>query len=220
MPSKLKLNGKPVARGEAKSLLLESARALFAERGYAGTSTRAIARAASVSEPMIFRHFGSKAKLFEEAVLAPFNTFVSEYIAAWAARPRGAMSAYAEARGFYQGVYDVLSGNRRLLQEMIGSRAAAPLATDNMSTPQLGALLERVEDIIERERDDRGFRSFDPTVMTRLVFGLVFSVAVHGDWMFQGTTRARPSVEAFIDEMARLTIYGLYPEDVGPAPAP
>lgn len=61
-------------------MLLESARVLFAERGYAGTSTREIARAASVTEPMIFRHFGFKAKLFEEAVLAPFNTFVSECI--------------------------------------------------------------------------------------------------------------------------------------------
>ena len=83
-----------------RRLLLESARALFAERGYAGTSTREIARAASVTEPMIFRHFGSKAKLFEESVLDPFNTFVSEYIGDWAVRPRGAKDAYGETHEF------------------------------------------------------------------------------------------------------------------------
>jgi hypothetical protein len=33
---------------------------------------------------------------------------------------------------------------------------------------------------------------------------------VHGDWMFEGATHPQPSVEAFIDEMARLTIDGLY----------
>ena len=202
-------------------MLLESARVLFAERGYAGTSTREIARAASVTEPMIFRHFGSKAKLFEEAVLAPFNTFVSEYVAGWAARPRGMKSAYVETHEFYRGVYDVLSANRRLIHEMIGARAVGgPLSADATSAPQLGALLEQFEAIIEREIGDRGFRPFDPAVVTRIIFGLVFSIAMFGDWMFEGATRPQPSVEAFIDEMARLTIYGAYPEDTGPAAAP
>lgn len=213
MTSKPKVNGQPVARGEGRRLLLESARALFAERGYAATSTREIARAASVTEPMIFRHFGSKAKLFEEAVLAPFSTFVSEYIADWSARPRGAKSPYLEARDFYRGVYDVLTENRRLIREMISGRATG---SHTLATPELGLLLERFEEFIERERDAGGFRAFDPAVMTRLMFGLVFSVAIYGDWMFEGSTRPRPSVEAFIDEMARLTIYGAYPEGSGP----
>jgi len=170
---------------------------------------------------MIFRHFGSKAKLFEEAVLAPFNTFVSEYVAGWAARPRAMNSAYVETYEFYRGVYDVLSANRRLIHEMIGARAiGGPLSTDAASAPQLGALLEQIEAIIEREIDDRGFRPFDPAVVTRIIFGLVFSIAIFGDWMFEGATRPQPSVEAFIDEMARLTIYGAYPEDTGPAAAP
>jgi AcrR family transcriptional regulator len=221
MPSKPKVNGPPVARGEARRLLLESARTLFAERGYAGTSTREIARAASVSEPMIFRHFGSKAKLFEEAVLAPFNTFVSEYIADWATRPRGAKSRYVEAHEFYRGVYDVLAANRRLIHEMIRARAVGESLTDGTeAVPQLGALLERFEEIIERERDDGGLRPFDPAVITRLMFGLVFTIAIHGDWMFEGATRPRPSVEAFIDEMACLTIYGAYPDGTGPTAAP
>lgn len=195
-------------------MLLESARALFAERGYAGTSTREIARAASVSEPMIFRHFGSKAKLFEEAVLAPFNSFVSEYIADWGARPRGATSPFVATYEFYRGVYDVLSANRRLIHEMIGARAVGgSLAADTASAPQLGALLERFETIMEREIVDRGFRPFDPVVMTRLCFGLVFSIAVFGDWMFEGASGPQPSAEAFVAEMARLTIDGAYPRD-------
>jgi AcrR family transcriptional regulator len=220
VPSKPKTDGQPVARGEGRRLLLESARALFAERGYAATSTREIARAASMTEPMIFRHFGSKAKLFEEAVLAPFSTFVTKYIADWAARPRGEKSPYVEAREFYRGVYDVLTENRRLIREMISGHATGSLAADTVSTPQLGALLERFEDFIERERDAGGFRDFDPAVMTRLMFGLVFSVAIYGDWMLEGATRPRPGVEAFIDEMARLTIYGAYPEGSGPPVAP
>lgn len=208
------MSGKPVARGDAKRLLLESARELFAERGYAGTSTREIAKAAAVSEPMIFRHFGSKAGLFEEAVLAPFNEFVSGYIANWTERPRGVRSDIDEAREFYRGVYDVLSANRRLIQEMIGARATqGDVASDGPPGPHLGAILERFESVIQRERDERGFHAFDPAVMTRLMFGLVFSIAVHGDWMFDGAKKRRPDDKAFIDEMARLTIYGAYSAD-------
>lgn len=217
VPGKAKVNGQAVTRGEGRRLLLESARALFAERGYAGTSTREIARAASVSEPMIFRHFGSKSKLFEEAVLAPFNTFVSEYVANWATEPRGMKSPYAETYDFYRGVYDVLSANRRLIHEMIGARAVGgPLSGETMSAPQLGRLLEQFEAIILDEIEVRGFRPFDPAVVTRVIFGMVFSIAVFGDWMFEGSTRQRPSVEAFLDEMTRLTIYGAYLEGAKP----
>lgn len=221
VPGKTKVNGQAVTRGEGRRLLLESARALFAERGYAGTSTREIARAASVSEPMIFRHFGSKAKLFEEAVLAPFNTFVSDYVADWAARPRGMKTPYVETYDFYRGVYDVLSANRRLIHEMIGARAVGgPLSAETASAPQMGRLLERFEAIVYGEIAERGFRPFDPAVVTRVIFGMVFSIAVFGDWMFEGSTRPPPSAEAFIEEMARLTIYGAYPEGATPTAAP
>jgi hypothetical protein len=42
------------------------------------------------------------------------------------------------------------------------------------------------------------------------MFGMVFSLAIHGDWMSFGITGPTPEVEAYIDEMAALTVYGLY----------
>jgi len=45
---------------------MEAARALFAERGYAATTTADVARHAGVSEGIVFHHFGSKAELLEE----------------------------------------------------------------------------------------------------------------------------------------------------------
>jgi hypothetical protein len=41
------------------------------------------------------------------------------------------------------------------------------------------------------------------------MFGLVFSIAVHEDWMFDGST-GRPDPEELIDEMAKMTIHGAY----------
>ena len=44
--------------------LLDTAVLLFAERGYGGATTAELARAAGVTEPIIYRHFKSKRDLF------------------------------------------------------------------------------------------------------------------------------------------------------------
>jgi TetR/AcrR family transcriptional regulator len=49
--------------------LLETARSIFAERGFRGTTTRELARAAGVTEAVIFQHFRDKDALYA-AILA------------------------------------------------------------------------------------------------------------------------------------------------------
>ena len=46
--------------------IVEAAKPLFARHGFAGTTTRQIARAAGVSEALVFQHFPSKAALYRE----------------------------------------------------------------------------------------------------------------------------------------------------------
>lgn len=49
-----------------KELLLHATLKLISEKGYLGATTREIASEAGVTELTLFRHFGSKEKLFEE----------------------------------------------------------------------------------------------------------------------------------------------------------
>jgi TetR/AcrR family transcriptional regulator len=49
---------------QRREQLLDTAARLFAVRGYAGATTSEIARAAGVTEPIIYRHFPSKRDLF------------------------------------------------------------------------------------------------------------------------------------------------------------
>lgn len=49
---------------ERRAQLLDSAAAVFAQRGYTGATTSELAEAAGVSEPIIYRHFKSKRELF------------------------------------------------------------------------------------------------------------------------------------------------------------
>ena len=45
--------------------ILQSAINLFSQRGFSGTTTKEIARAAGVSEAMVFRHFSKKSELYD-----------------------------------------------------------------------------------------------------------------------------------------------------------
>jgi AcrR family transcriptional regulator len=49
-----------------KQAILEAARPLFAQNGFHGTSVRNIARAADVSEALLYKHFPSKEALYDE----------------------------------------------------------------------------------------------------------------------------------------------------------
>jgi TetR/AcrR family transcriptional regulator len=49
---------------DRRELVLEAATAVFGERGYVGTTTDAVARAAGVSQPYVVRMFGTKEALF------------------------------------------------------------------------------------------------------------------------------------------------------------
>src|ERR1700740_3630366 len=53
---------------ERKDDVLDAALIEFAERGLAGTSTEDIARRAGISQPYLFRLFGTKKELFKAAV--------------------------------------------------------------------------------------------------------------------------------------------------------
>jgi AcrR family transcriptional regulator len=53
-------------KSETKERLLQATLKLISEKGYLGATTREIAREAGVTELTLFRHFGSKERLFEE----------------------------------------------------------------------------------------------------------------------------------------------------------
>jgi len=74
---------------ERRELILEAATAVFGERGYVGTTTDAVAKAAGVSQPYVVRMFGTKEALFLEVLhraldklLVTFRAALAEGIAA------------------------------------------------------------------------------------------------------------------------------------------
>ena len=57
---------------ETRERIIQGAAQVFAQKGYAGATTRKIAQAANVNEVTLFRHFGSKKNIFM-AVIERFS---------------------------------------------------------------------------------------------------------------------------------------------------
>jgi AcrR family transcriptional regulator len=57
-------NGARMAGEERRLQIVRVAMRLFSQRGFRGTTTKEIARAAGVSEAMVFRHFATKEELY------------------------------------------------------------------------------------------------------------------------------------------------------------
>ncbi|TAM69766.1 TetR/AcrR family transcriptional regulator [Mycobacterium sp.] len=196
------------AWGKGRELLVQAARELFAEKGYAGTSTRELAARASVTEAMLFRHFGSKAGLFREVAFAQFSEFIDEFVDDWEHRPHGVRDPVDEARDFLRGVYDVLHANREMVEALIAAdNGNGPLASEEGPGPWLAAILERFEPIALREGENRHWRKFDPKVMTRILFGMGLAASVLD--MKPGKGVSWPAADDMIEEMAQLIIHGV-----------
>jgi AcrR family transcriptional regulator len=83
---------------ERKDDLLDAALIEFAERGYEGTSTEDIARRAGISQPYLFRLFGTKKELFKASVARCFRETLEMFQrAAEGRRGEDALKAIGEA---------------------------------------------------------------------------------------------------------------------------
>jgi AcrR family transcriptional regulator len=207
----------PARRGpeEVRRLLLEASRSLFAAKGYAGTSTRDIALTAGVSEALLFRHFGTKAKLFERAILDPINEFIRDYVEQWQARSAADHTSEGMSLAFVDGFYRLLSENRDLVLALVTAQAYESIQELNDATP-LSRLLDELEGVAGREADLRGFK-FDVQITVRLVAGMVMAMALLDEWLFPAGKR-RPSRQRITNEMVAFMIHGLAHRDALGAP--
>ncbi len=204
---------------EVRRLLLGAARATFAASGYAGASTREIAERAGVSEALLFRHFGTKAQLFQKAILEPFNEFITNYLENWQAHSDGPLPpAEVPSRDYVAGLYDLLREHRELVMALVTAHAYEVDVSSSGNSDMLSGALDRLEQVVQAEVERRGFTGVDIPVTIRLVFGMVISMAVLDEWLFPSQKR-RPGRDRIVNEMVAYMVHGLAHRDAVPAGA-
>jgi AcrR family transcriptional regulator len=187
---------------EVRARLLSAARGLFAELGYAGATTKQISDRAEVGEVLLFRHFGSKSGLFDEAVLAPFASFVEAWVERWSRHGLSGDSVFELGRGYIDLLYGFFDDNRELVLALLSAQAHHPAAANRLQD-----LFGRLAATVREGTEEYGLPTRDPVATVRLTFGMVLSTVEHAELFFADDSR--PSRDELIDELTHYMLYGI-----------
>jgi AcrR family transcriptional regulator len=108
---------------DAREQLLHAAIKVYSVSGVRGATTKRIAQEAGVNEVTLFRHFGSKDVLMQEALRWKAQALFTSTL------PIEPVDPYAELLAFASSHYDALSTHRDLIRVSMGEFAEHPETT-------------------------------------------------------------------------------------------
>jgi AcrR family transcriptional regulator len=189
-------------------VILAAAEDLFGINGFAGTTTRAVAKQAGVAEALVYTNFGSKTRLFEAAVVDRYETFLAEHIAQWSqgiTTPQ-TMSRFDFVHGFVDSWVTFFSDNRNLCltyleYHRLGNRQPDPPNAD------FGVPLRPLEVALVKHGSQFGLRDLDVQVTVRAVISMVLGLVLHDHVLFTGIRQ--PVREHLVREVTILILSGI-----------
>jgi AcrR family transcriptional regulator len=186
-----------------RSALLETATALFAERGFARTALEDVASATQVTRGAVYHHFASKRELFE-AVLEALETRATGRVAAATAAVEDAWdAAMIGLEVFLDQCCDPVYG-RLCWQE-------GPVALGWQRWKECeekyayGLTAQFVSSLMDAGYIERA----SPEIATRFVFALLGAI---GSMLTDADETAKPRVRAECAALARRLLTGLRPQ--------
>lgn len=188
-------------REDVTARIREAAAALFAEKGYAGATTREIALRASVSETLLFRHFGNKAALFDQVVCAPFELLIRGFTQQRSTLP-DEPAFKADETGMYAAVYGLFEKNPALFAALM----TAPMVRDGdagalPSASLLSFFKEATAGQMALYQRAGEKPPFDLGVATRLSFGMMAASVLFHDWLFPDGAPDRAEIVATLHKI-------------------
>lgn len=192
-------------RGAPRTLLLDAARDLFARRDYRSTTTREIAHTAGVTEHLLFRHFGSKAGLFREAVVLPFTTFVDQFGTTWQSVVPEETDEQELTRHFVGQLYDLLVENRGLLVTLVASDTLSDDEIADAGIADIRRALTVLGQISAEGMHLRGLRSSQPDLPAHSTVAMIVGMAALRSTY---STAKQPSRDAIVEELVQAILHG------------
>ena len=199
---------KRLGMGRAKPLLLDAAREVFATRGFRGARTKEIADKAGVSEALLYRHFGSKAGLFEEAILEPVNSFVAEFVERWRTEWDQTRPFHETVGAFMEGMYDLMREHRSAVLALLAAQAFEDEMGGSSDHRPLFGMLADLEEIASVESKSRHFIP-EPALTTRVAVTLAVAMGLLEDFLFGPPEAQNVTRESVISEMTMMVVTGI-----------
>jgi AcrR family transcriptional regulator len=162
---------------DTRSTILSAAVQVFSQHGFRGSTTRRIADAASVNEVTIFRYFGSKEALLQEAIRgSDANAFTNPL-------PADPQNPVQELTQWCSAVVTHLHERSSVIRKCMGEMEERPELSGHASEAPIRATNELCTYF--RKLRSKGFteEEFDPSVASAMLMGSLFHDAMGRDMM-------------------------------------
>ncbi|MFC0555004.1 TetR family transcriptional regulator [Planotetraspora thailandica] len=190
---------KRMTGAERREQLIQIGRALFAEKGFDGTSVEEIAASAKVSKPVVYEHFGGKEGIYAVVIdreMQRLLSLVTQALTATHARVKLERAALA----LLQYIEESSEGFQILVRD---SHAASGTGT---FASLINDIAGQVEDVLADEFRDRGY---DPKLAPMYAQMLVGMTALTGQWWLEERKPRREEVAAHLVNLSWNGLTGL-----------
>jgi AcrR family transcriptional regulator len=191
---------------DRREMILQAAISLFSEKGFRGVTTRQLANAVGVSEPVLYQHFRTKKELYSAII---------EHLAHKPEEGAAELQEIAEKeddRALFQHVA------RRILQThtrdprlirllMFSALERHELAVDFFRKQMMNVYRDCVAQYIKRRIKKKIFRSVEPMMVVNAFAGMFHFQALKTQFM--GHYTISPLVEKDIQMLTDLFLHGL-----------
>ena len=162
---------------DTRTAILNAAVQVFSQHGFRGSTTRRIAEAAEVNEVTIFRYFGSKEALLQEAINTPVE------IGLIVPLPSDPVNPWEELADWAGGIVKHLQSRKSVIRKCMGEIEERPELTARAAEMPTRATNELC-DYFKRLKE-RGFtdQEFEPTVASAMLIAAVFHDAMSREVM-------------------------------------
>ncbi|WP_370021340.1 TetR family transcriptional regulator [Planotetraspora sp. GP83] len=186
---------------ERREQLIQIGRALFAEKGFDGTSVEEIAASAKVSKPVVYEHFGGKEGIYAVVIDREMQRLLSLVTQALSAT-HALVKLERAALALLQYIEESSEGFRILVRD---SHAASGTGT---FASLISDIASQVEDVLADEFKDRGY---DPKLAPMYAQMLVGMTALTGQWWLDVRKPRREEVAAHLVNLSWNGLTGLNP---------
>lgn len=171
------------SKEELVDRIIQAANEEFERNGYAGTKTAVIAEKAGVAEWLIFSYFGTKSKLFHEAIFRPLNQQFLNFSTEHLTDPNDEVTMRQQSRQYILELQKFIESHSKMFMSLAVAQA---YEHDNIdSKKQLEGLeeyLAKAADLAKMRRST--IRGYDPELMARMSFAATFGAVLFKDWIF------------------------------------
>ncbi len=167
-----------------------------------------VAKTAGLTEVTAYRHFATKAVLFEQSAIEPTHDFLREWVERWRQRPTGMRDTPEEATIFFRDLMQVLTREQRLLGPLIAAVASGNIdgRLSSRGYQTMSRLLDELETIFAEESTLRGYGD-NPHIAPRLIMAMALGIIAQKHWLF--ATGTVPTDDELVSELVKLTVWGV-----------